>query len=110
MAKSTYHVTKKQQISMFISITFFISGLVLSILSLYGEYGLSRNNNWVKEGELAVSDFLSLSLTWLQWGSILIILGSLLFSLVLSIAANAEQIQREKSARRAQRLQDTIES
>jgi uncharacterized BrkB/YihY/UPF0761 family membrane protein len=110
MAKTTYKLSKKQQVTLFLSVTLFISGIVLSVLSLFGEYGLPRSDNWVNEGELAVSEFLSISLTWLQWGSILIVVGSLLFSLILSVAANAEQVQREKASRRAQRLQDTLES
>jgi hypothetical protein len=110
MSKNNLKTTKKEIIVSALAITIFISGIVLSSLALIGEYILPRNNNWVLEGETAVAEFLSISLSWLTWGSIFLVLGAILFTINMSVFANAEQIQREKVARRAQRLQDTLES
>jgi hypothetical protein len=110
MAKNIYKTTKREIIVSIISITIFVSGIVFASLSFIGEYMLPRTNNWVVEGEVAMAEFLSLSLSWLTWGSMLIALGALLFTINLSISSNEEQVQREKASRRAQRLQDTLES
>lgn len=110
MSKNKFKTTTREIILSVISITIFISGIVFASLALIGEYILPRNNNWVLEAESAVSEFLSFSMPWLTWGSIFLVVGALLFTINMSISANNEQIQREKIARRAQRLQDTLES
>jgi hypothetical protein len=110
MAKNKYKTTKREIILSIIALTIFLSGIVFASLSLIGEYILPRTNNWVAEAEVAVAEFLSLSLSWLTWGSLFIIVGVVLLTINLSISANEEQVQREKATRRAQRLQDTLES
>lgn len=110
MAKNKYKTTKREIILSVISLTIFLSGIVFASLSLIGEYILPRTNNWVVEAEVAVAQFLSLSLSWLTWGSLFIIVGVVLLTINLSISSNEEQVQREKATRRAQRLQDILES
>lgn len=110
MAKNKYKTTKREIILSVISLTIFLSGIVFASLSLIGEYILPRTNNWVVEAEVAVAQFLSLSLSWLTWGSLFITVGVVLLTINLSISSNEEQVQREKATRRAQRLQDILES
>lgn len=110
MSTNKFKTSTRELILSILSITIFISGIVFATLALIGEYLLPRNNNWVVEAESTVSEFLSFSMPWLTWGSIFLVFGALLFTINMSISASAEQIQREKIARRAQRLQDTLES
>jgi len=111
MAKKQRNISLKERIWIAIAITFLVSGLTLSILSLIGDFlPLTNSNNWVVNGENAVIEFLNIPLDWLGWGTILLILGAIIVTLTLNTFAQKEQILREKEERRSQRLKEASES
>jgi hypothetical protein len=67
-------------------------------------------DNWIKTMESSIQEFLTVSLTLLQGGAILLITGVFFLVIILNSIAQREQVEREKKLRRAQRLQDVSES
>ena len=85
-----------------------LSGLVLAILGVLRDFlNIPYELNWIRIAENAMNEFLSTSLPWHLWGTILMVAGALILSLWIQRLATIEDIAREKAARRAQRLQDT---
>jgi hypothetical protein len=110
MAKTKEFKMTKELVLNGIGITLFLVGFILATLSLIGEFLLPRANNWVRNAESAMNEFLSTQLSWLAWGSLFLIGGAIILVISLNVAANKETIEREKQLRRAQRLKDALES
>jgi hypothetical protein len=111
MAKKQRNISLKERIWIAIAITFFVSGLTLSIISLIGDFlPVINSNNWVVNAENAVIEFLNIPLDWLGWGTILLILGAIILTITLNTFAQKEQVLREKEERRSQRLKEASES
>ncbi len=111
MATQQQKLTTKDWIWLSIFATFSGLGFFLSLFGFLADFfNVPSSDNWVKNAEQAVAEFLTLPLNFLQWGSILMIIGVVFFVLVLNAIAQREQVEREKKQRRAQRLQDTLES
>jgi SNF family Na+-dependent transporter len=111
MTKQQQKLTTKDWIWLSIFGTFSVVGFFLSLFGFLADFlNVSTADNWVKNAEQAVADFLSLPLNFLQWGAILMIVGVFFVVLILNAVAQREQVEREKKLRRAQRLQDSLES
>jgi len=98
--KALKTATTKQNFVIILGILLMFGGLVLTIFGLIGEYG-PRNNPFYY-GNSALSNAIKLNLVWL--GVLFLLLGSLLFALGLSSVAKGEEREKEKEARRKQRL------
>lgn len=108
MAKKPSTLTTKEITYLAIFSTLFSVGIILAFLGFIADFlNVSSQDNWIKNADSAFREFLSLPLTFLQWGSLLMILGGLLLSLVLNTIAQREQVELEKKQRRAQRLQES---
>ena len=85
-----------------------VSGLLLLIFGLIGDYG-PRNNPFTEANtSIASAVKFPLSLTWI--GVIAILVGSLTFALSLNFMAKATEREAEKEVRRKQRLEDINQS
>lgn len=111
MKKTQTSLTRKDWVG--ISLFGLIAGLGF-LASLFGFIADFLNvptaDNWIKTMEASIQDFLSVSLTLLQGGAIFLVTGVLFLVIILNHIAQREQVEREKKLRRAQRLQDAIES
>lgn len=111
MTKKLQNITTKDWIWLTLFATLSVLGFFLSLFGFLADFlNVSSTDNWIKNAEQAVVDFLTLPLNFLQWGAIFMIVGVFFLVLVLNAIAQREQVEREKKLRRAQRLQDTLES
>ena len=110
MAKKIKLLTTKDIVFLSIFSTIFVTGFFLGLFGFIADFlNVSSHDNWIKNADRSVQEFLSVPLSFLQWGSILLIVGASLLALVLNIIAQREHVEIEKKARRAQRLQDASE-
>ncbi len=110
MAKKLTLLTTKDIIFLSIFSTVFGVGFILGFLGFIADFlNVASQDNWIKNADLSVQEFLSLNISFLQWGSIFLVAGASLLALTLNIIAQREQVDLEKKARRAQRLQEASE-
>jgi hypothetical protein len=89
------------------SILLILSGFTLGILGFLRDFiQLPYDQNWIRIAENAMNDFLNTDLPWQLWGSILLLIGALIFTIFMNQLANEEDRLKEKAQRRSQRLQD----
>lgn len=90
-----------------LSFILLISGLTLAILGFLRDLvNLPYDQNWIRIAETSMNEFLSTNYSWQVWGSLIMVLGAIIFALLMQRLASEEEKQAEKSQRRAQRLQD----
>jgi len=100
-------ITLSQLIWGGLAITLLVSGFVLALLGFLRDLlNLPYDQNWIRIAENAMNEFLSTNFSWQIWGSLFMVLGALIFTLLMQRLATEEEKQIEKSLRRAQRLQD----
>lgn len=100
-------LTLSQQIWGGLSILLLVSGLTLAILGFLRDLvNLPYDQNWIRIAENAMNEFLSTNFSWQIWGSLLMIVGAVIFATLMQRLASEQEKQLEKSQRRAQRLQD----
>ena len=110
MAKKLSILTTKDIIFLRIFSTIFGVGFILGFLGFIADFlNVASQDNWIKNADRSVQEFLSLNISFLQWGSIFLVAGASLLALTLNIIAQREQVDLEKKARRAQRLQEASE-
>jgi hypothetical protein len=110
MAKKLTLLTTKDIIFLSIFSTIFGVGFILGFLGFIADFlNVASQDNWIKNADRSVQEFLSLNISFLQWGSIFLVAGASLLALTLNIIAQREQVDLEKKARRAQRLQEASE-
>jgi hypothetical protein len=110
MAKKLTLLTTKDIIFLSIFSTVFGVGFILGFFGFIADFlNVASQDNWIKNADLSVQEFLSLNISFLQWGSIFLVAGASLLALSLNIIAQREQVDLEKKARRAQRLQEASE-
>lgn len=104
-AKQT--LTIPQRFWLILSILSIIAGLTLGVLGFLRDMvGLPYDRNWIRIAENAMNAFLETTLSWQTWGTILLVIGSVIFALLMTRLATQADRQLEKANRRAQRLQD----
>jgi TM2 domain-containing membrane protein YozV len=108
MAKqSKQTLTISQMIWGILSFLSILAGLTLGILGFLRDMvGLPYERNWIRIAENAMNEFLETTLSWQTWGSILLVIGAVIFALLMTRLATQTERELEKSNRRAQRLQD----
>ncbi|MFZ9196781.1 MAG: hypothetical protein ACO22H_00230 [Bacilli bacterium] len=100
-------ITLSQLIWGSLAIILLVSGFVLALLGFLRDLlNLPYDQNWIRIAENAMNEFLSTNFSWQIWGSLFMVLGALIFTLLMQRLATEEEKQIEKSLRRAQRLQD----
>lgn len=86
------------------------TGLTLAVLDLVGQYlPVNDAQNWVLIAEQAVANFISIDWSWLLWGTIFLILGTIIAAFSNIFYAELYQVEADKAARRAQRLAEVLE-
>lgn len=84
---------------------FAVSGIILSIFSLVGDYlNVPAVDNWIVNAETSVSNWMKINLDWLGWGTIFFALGLTIGVITLLYFAKKVITEKEKALRRAQRL------
>jgi hypothetical protein len=84
-----------------------VSGLVVGFLGVIRDFlNVPYEQNWIRIAENAMNEFLSTSMPWHIWGTILMTGGVFILVILINRLATIEEIAKEKAARRAQRLQD----
>jgi hypothetical protein len=110
MAKKLTLLTTKDIVFLSIFATIFGVGFILGFLGFIADFlNVASQDNWIKNADGAVQEFLSINLSFLEWGSIFLVTGASLLALTLNVIAQREQVEIEKKARRAQRLQEASE-
>ena len=100
-------LTIPQLIWGFVSFLSILAGLTLGILGFLKDMiGLPYEQNWIRIAENAMNEFLNSTLSWQTWGTILLVIGAVIFALLMTRLATQSERQLEKANRRAQRLQD----
>ena len=100
-------LTIAQKIWGFIAILSLVSGLSLAILgSLRDGLAVPYDQNWIRIAENAMNEFLATNFSWQVWGTILLVVGAVIFTILMNRLASEEDKLKEKALRRAQRLQD----
>lgn len=80
-------------------------GLVLGIFNLVGyAIGGPSAENWVRQAENDLISALKINLDFLGWGLIFIFLGAAVVVIALLKYAKTDLLEKEKAARRQQRL------
>jgi hypothetical protein len=100
-------LTLAQKIWGLIAILALVSGLTLAILgSLRDGLAVPYDQNWIRMAENAMNEFLATDFSWQVWGTMLLVIGAVIFTLLMNRLASEEDKLKEKALRRAQRLQD----
>jgi hypothetical protein len=100
-------LTLAQKIWGLIAILALVSGLTLAILgSLRDGLAVPYDQNWIRIAENAMNEFLATDFSWQVWGTMLLVIGAVIFTLLMNRLASEEDKLKEKALRRAQRLQD----
>ncbi len=90
-----------------LSLLFIFAGLTLGILGFLRDLlNLPYDQNWIRIAETAMNEFLNTDLPWQLWGSFLLFIGAIIFTLLMNQMSNEEDRLKEKAQRRSQRLQD----
>jgi hypothetical protein len=100
-------LTLAQKIWGLIAILALVSGLTLAILGLLRDgLAVPYDQNWIRIAENAMNEFLATDFSWQVWGTMLLVIGAVIFTLLMNRLASEEDKLKEKALRRAQRLQD----
>jgi hypothetical protein len=84
---------------------FTLSGIILAIFSLVGDYwNVPAADNWIVNAQQAVINWSTIPFDWLVWGTIFIAFGLVIGVIAMLYFAKKIITEREKAQRRAQRL------
>jgi hypothetical protein len=97
-----------QRLWLGLSVITILGGLTLGILGTIRDFiSGPLERNWIVQAETAMNEFLQTNLSWQLWGTLILLGGAVIFTLLMNRVATLETLAKEKALRRAQRLQDT---
>lgn len=100
-------LTFGQTFWLMIALVAMIAGLGLATLGFLRDYlALPYDQNWIRIAENAMNEFLATDMSWILWGSLLMVIGATVFGIWTHRLATIEELAKEKALRRSQRLQD----
>ncbi|MGI6714087.1 MAG: hypothetical protein ACOX3K_03445 [Bacilli bacterium] len=105
MKKKSLKIALGELIGYIISGTIVLGGLVWVVFGIVGDYLKPYGDNFIKKGEKAFAKFMKVDLSFRFWGLLTVVLGVIIFLIVLSRFAKKADLESEKRARRAQRLE-----
>jgi hypothetical protein len=108
MATKKITLNIPQRLWLGLSVITSLGGLTLGILGTIRDFiSGPLEDNWIVQAESAMNEFLETSFSWQIWGTLFLVLGAVIFTLLMNRVATLETLAKEKAIRRAQRLQDT---
>lgn len=105
MKKKHLNIAVSELVGYIISGVIVLGGLVWLVFGIVGDYLKPYGANFIKKGEASFAKFMDVDVSFRFWGLITIFIGVTIFLIVISRFAKKAELESEKRARRAQRLE-----